>query len=208
MRHSIRFEERTLTPSKIVCVGRNYVEHIHELNNEIPDEIVLFLKPNSSLTERLFVPQEECRFEGELVFLWEGGAIAGVGLGLDLTKIEVQKRLKKKGLPWEKSKAFNHAAVVSEFVALPEEDLSALSLRLSINGDLRQEGGVELMMHKPAALLEEIQTHFALEDGDLIFSGTPKGVGFVELGQRFVGEVLAGERSLLQIEWVAEAAGN
>ncbi len=118
--------------SKIVCVGRNYVEHIEELGNETPESIVLFNKPNSAISDELFYFSEDTRFEGEICFLIENKKINRVGFGLDLTKANIQSYLKSKGLPWERAKSFDGSAVFSEFVEF-NGNLESLKMELFIN---------------------------------------------------------------------------
>jgi len=203
--NTVSFEGRAITPSKIVCVGRNYVEHIAELGNEMPSEMVIFVKPNSAIGAQLQSRHSEpLHYEGELCLLVENNSFAALGFGLDLTKRALQSRLKEKGLPWERAKAFDGAACFSDFVALGDTPLDNLSLQLEINGDLRQEGGYELMMYKPGQILEGIARFMSLDDGDIIMTGTPKGVGQVQPGDRFVGRVLSGEQILVSAEWIAE----
>lgn len=204
---TIVVEEQEWMPSKVICVGRNYVEHIRELNNNIPEELVLFIKPNSSLSSQLFFPAEKARFETEITFLMVEGEPVGVGVGLDITLIEVQKRLKSKGLPWEKSKAFDHSAVMSSFVPMPTS-LDHLWLELHINNELRQKGGVAEMIHKPAAIFEEVGRHFSLENGDLIMTGTPHGVGDLVAGDVFEASLWDGETKLLSHRWEVERRGD
>ena len=178
-------------PSKVVCIGRNYVDHIKELANEIPDEMVVFLKPNSAISATLSAMHndEALHYEAELSFLYQGGQFTAVALGLDLTKREVQGKLKAKGLPWERAKAFDGSAVFSDFVAIPEEGLSQLNLSLVINDELKQQGGVSLMLVKPAEILKELQSFISLEDGDIVMTGTPKGVGVIATEDSFVGQI-------------------
>ena len=178
-------------PSKVVCIGRNYVDHIKELANEIPDEMVVFLKPNSAITTTLSAKHNDdaLHYEAELSFLYQGGQFTAVALGLDLTKREVQGKLKTKGLPWERAKAFDGSAVFSDFVAIPEEGLSQLNLSLVINDELKQQGGVSLMMVKPDEILKELQRFISLEDGDIVMTGTPKGVGVIATEDSFVGQI-------------------
>ncbi|NQY50324.1 MAG: fumarylacetoacetate hydrolase family protein [Colwellia sp.] len=180
-----------VTPSKVVCIGRNYVDHIKELANEIPDEMVVFLKPNSAISATLSAMHndEALHYEAELSFLYQGGQFTAVALGLDLTKREVQGKLKAKGLPWERAKAFDGSAVFSDFVAIPEEGLSQLNLSLVINDELKQQGGVSLMLVKPAEILKELQSFISLEDGDIVMTGTPKGVGVIATEDSFVGQI-------------------
>jgi len=196
---------QSVTPSKIVCVGRNYVAHIEELGNEMPEDMVVFNKPNSAITDilRSQMGGEPLHYEGELCFMVKAGALHAVGFGLDLTKRELQSRLKEKSLPWERAKAFDGAALFSEFVSLPE-NLASLSLELTVDGAPRQGGGVELMMYPPEAILDELAAFITLEDGDIIMTGTPAGVGGIHTGERFEAQVLAAGRSLLSATWVAQ----
>lgn len=191
-------------PSKIVCVGRNYVAHIRELSNDIPDSMVVFFKPNSAIstTLRSQIDNEALHYEGELAFSVNNGQLAAVGFGLDLTRRALQSELKQKGLPWERAKAFDGAALFSAFVPLPAEP-ARLSLRLFVDGALRQAGGIELMLYPPDAILRELATFTTLEDGDIIMTGTPAGVGAVSPGQRFEGQVLYGETLLVSMTWQA-----
>jgi len=204
--NSIKLDSERFTPSKIVCVGRNYLEHIRELGNETPDEMVIFNKPNSSISSTLHATRdgEVLHYEGEICFMRRNGMLHGVGFGLDLTRRELQSKLKAKGLPWERAKAFDGAACFSDFVSLGDTDISSLSLQLEVDGELRQDGGYDLMMHKPAQILAGIQAFMSLEDGDIIMTGTPKGVGQVAAGERFVGRILADGRELVCHEWVVE----
>ena len=202
---SITVDGDTLYPSKIICVGRNYVAHIEELGNEIPEEMVLFNKPNSAISDilRSQMDGQPLHYEGELSFVVRGGALVAVGFGLDLTKRELQSRLKAKGLPWERSKAFDGSALFSEFVTPPEK-LQKLTLELSVDGDVRQSGGVELMMYKPETILQEVSEFTTLEDGDIIMTGTPAGVGPIHTGERFEATVRAAGRILVRAAWVAQ----
>jgi 2-keto-4-pentenoate hydratase/2-oxohepta-3-ene-1,7-dioic acid hydratase in catechol pathway len=137
--------------------------------------MVIFTKPNSSISSRLFAVRDEAlHFEGEICFMVQDGGLHGVGFGLDLTKRELQSSLKTKGLPWERAKAFDGSACFSNFVTPGDIDISSLSLELTINGNLQQSGGYELMMHKPDQILAGIQQFMSLNDGDIIMTGTPQ----------------------------------
>lgn len=200
----IKVGRRRIAPSKVVCIGRNYVEHIEELGNEIPENLVIFLKPNSAISEELQSFQEEpLHYEGELCFLFEEGRFSAVGFGLDLTKRELQSRLKVKGLPWERAKAFDGAVVFSPFVAIADIQPS-LALELDIDGENVQRGDITLMMYKPDTILAEISTFMTLEDGDIVMTGTPKGVGMVHSGQVFTGKVKIGGEIITSAEWQAK----
>ncbi len=201
--NTINFANKVIAPSKIVCVGRNYVEHIYELGNEIPDEMVIFNKSNSALSGELHsFLQEPIHYEGELCFLYQGGKFVAVGFGLDLTKRGLQAKLKAKGLPWERAKSFDQSVVLSDFVAIDKINAS-LSLELSINHTLTQQGEVELMMYKPEDILAELATFLTLEDGDVVMTGTPKGVGLVNRGDRFAAKIVDADTELLSCAWTA-----
>jgi 2-keto-4-pentenoate hydratase/2-oxohepta-3-ene-1,7-dioic acid hydratase in catechol pathway len=201
---SVIVDGKLVTPSKVVCVGRNYAQHITELGNEIPDDMVVFIKPNSAISERLSAKhQESLHYEGELSFIYSQGKFSAVGFGLDLTKRELQNTLKAKGLPWDRAKAFDGAAVFSEFVSI-EQISSDLRLELSINGKLVQSGGIALMMYKPDVILKEIQGFMSLEEGDIVMTGTPKGVGMIQQGDSFEAKVLDEQKQLLSAQWLAQ----
>ena len=203
---------------KIVCIGRNYAEHARELNNPVPDEPLLFIKPATSavhITRPLDFPRNQgaVHFETELAVLIgrpltnasasdAEAAILGYGLALDLTLRDVQSRLKEKGQPWERAKAFDGAAVCSDFVPLTGP-LDALALTLHVDDELRQQGEVNLMLYLPEVILSSVQRTISLEDGDLILTGTPAGVGPVVAGQRFRGSIRAGGQTLVSAGWTA-----
>jgi 2-keto-4-pentenoate hydratase/2-oxohepta-3-ene-1,7-dioic acid hydratase in catechol pathway len=197
----ISLDGQWLTPSKIICIGRNYVEHINELGNEMPTEPVIFIKPNSAITDAMtFDPQEDIHYEAELTFVVQDGALSGVGIGLDLTKRAVQSQLKVKGLPWERAKSFDGSAVLSNFVSIPGR-IEELSLELYINGELTQLAIFDLMLHKPNDILAEVSAFMTCEDGDLIMTGTPKGVGSIQLGATFMARVLSKQQTILENTW-------
>lgn len=197
---TVRFDNTPLTPSKVVCIGRNYVEHIYELNNEIPSSMVVFNKPNSSITDTLRFISDDTRFEGEICFVMMGGKIGGIGFGLDLTKGSLQNHLKTKGLPWERAKGFDGSAVLGDFIPL-KVPLESLRMTLHINDTLVQEATYELMIYKPLEMVREIQTFMSFEDGDIIMSGTPKGVNTYRIGDTFVGRIYSDTRQILEQCW-------
>jgi 2-keto-4-pentenoate hydratase/2-oxohepta-3-ene-1,7-dioic acid hydratase in catechol pathway len=203
--HAIKQRGLTTYPSKIVCVGRNYVAHIKELGNEIPGNMVVFNKPNSAITDTLrsHIDGEALHYEGELAFTVRQGKLDAVAFGLDLTRRALQSVLKEKGLPWERAKAFDGAALFSEFVALPT-DISQLALRLYVDGELRQAGGVDTMIYKPQDIIDELVSFTTLEDGDIIMTGTPAGVGEITPGQVFEGQVLLSDKLLVAMNWLAQ----
>ncbi len=201
--HTIHCQGREIAPSKIVCIGRNYAAHIAELGNDIPEDMVVFLKPNSALGDTLYAaPGEPLHYEGEIAFMVEGGRLAAVGFGLDLTKRGLQTRLKEKGLPWERAKAFDGAALLSEFIPLTVP-LEQLSLELRVNDILRQQGGVALMIYPPQTILDNLAGFMTLEDGDVILTGTPAGVGEILVGDHFQGRVLVDGNALVEASWTA-----
>ncbi len=199
---SIRYHDSKITPSKVICVGRNYVEHIKELNNETPDTMVLFNKPNSAISDTLYYIQEDCRFEGEICFLIKDKQIEGIGFGLDLTKAGIQNKMKAKGLPWERAKAFDHSAVLSEFVKF-EGDIKTIEMKLFVNDTLAQHATYDLMIYKPDEILAEIDSFMSLEDGDIIMSGTPKGVETYKQGDIFKAQILVKKKLILEVNFVA-----
>ena len=203
MLNAVHWDGTDYFPSKIVCVGRNYVGHIQELGNAVPDEPVIFIKPNSALSDTIQAGENGgIHFEAEICFIVRDGQLGGVGFGLDLTRRDIQDQLKAKGLPWERAKAFDGAAVFSPFVTF-NGDINQLRLELFINEQLVQQGGCELMLFKPGLLLTEIQRFLSLEDGDVIMSGTPQGAGPFQAGDRFVGKIFAQETLLVEASWSA-----
>jgi len=196
---NIDLQGQDIFPSKVVCIGRNYTEHIAELNNDTPDEMVFFIKPNSSVSQKLIFPQghESCHYEAEISFLMEEGKISAVGFGLDLTLREVQSELKKKGLPWERAKAFDNSAVFSKFVSF-NDDISKLEVELYINDELKQKGDVSLMINKPSEIIDDAKSFLSFEDGDILMTGTPKGVGKFNIGDEFLGKILYDGKVLVE----------
>ena len=188
-----------LPAGKVVCVGRNYLEHIRELNNAVPETPILFIKPSTSLAAldepiRLPSGRGECHHEVELAVLvgreLRGAdpetarqAVAGYGVALDLTLRDLQNELKKKGHPWETAKAFDGSCPLSPFLepeALPDPQATDLALR--VNGEFRQQGNTRQMMVGIFELMAYISTHFTLRSGDVVLTGTPAGVGPLRSG--------------------------
>jgi len=184
---------------KIVCVGRNYAEHARELNNPVPDEPLLFIKPATSavhITRPLEVPRDqgEVHFETELAVLIGRpltnasareveAAILGYGLALDLTLRDVQTKLKEKGHPWERAKAFDGACPLSPFVPAEKITGDNIHFTLDVNGKRQQTGDTDDMLNPIAPLIAHMSKHFTLEPGDVVLTGTPKGVGPLVSGQ-------------------------
>ena len=203
---SIHCEDKKFKPSKVICIGRNYVDHIEELDNAIPEEPVIFLKPNSAITHEIDLTamsrnKEEIHYEGEISFLVESGNITALGFGLDLTKRTVQSRLKNKGLPWERAKAFDGSAVFSPFKRF-DGNMADVRLELYINGTLTQQGGCDLMLYKPDEILDDVQTFLTLENGDVIMTGTPAGVGKVHKSDEFVGKIYIKDQLFVEHTWI------
>lgn len=209
MMQTIVMNGEKATPSKIVCIGRNYVAHAQELGNAVPAEPVIFIKPNSAISPELKAGlDEEHHYEGELCFLVSEKQLKGVGFGLDITRRQTQQNLKEKGLPWERAKAFDGSAVFSEFITLDDItlgdiDVGQLGITLHINDQLKQQGDVSLMLFKPQHILESIQQFLTLEDDDIIMTGTPAGVGPIESGDTFTGAVHYGGETVLKVQWQA-----
>jgi len=200
---SVRLNGKEIFPTKIICIGRNYVDHIKELGNEVPKEPVIFIKPNSAISAEICSSEsDEIHFEGEISIVVQSGKPVAVGFGLDLTKRNLQAALKSKGLPWERSKAFDGAAVFSEFVTFNGE-VTDLRLELYINERLVQQSGCILMMYKPDEVIAEVKGFLTLEDGDVIMTGTPAGVGPVHAGDRFTGKIFENEDLVIEGSWVA-----
>ncbi len=201
---SIKFDGKEIHPSKIVCVGRNYIDHINELNNEISHEPVIFIKPNSAISHQVYSSQTDLiHYESEMAFLIISCELKAVGFGLDLTKRDMQTNLKNKGLPWERAKAFDHSAVFSEFVSFNGNN-NDLRLEFYINDELVQQGGCDLMMNKPDDLLAEAKTFLSFEDGDVLMTGTPKGVGPVKAGDIYRGNIFAQDKLIVEASWVVK----
>lgn len=199
--HSVAYQHHYLDGSpldlpvgKVVCIGRNYLDHIRELNNAVPETPILFMKPATALLgfdEPIRLPEGrgECHHEVELAVLVGRelrnadaetvcAAIVGYGVALDLTLRDLQNELKKKGHPWETAKAFDGSCPLSPFLkpeALPDPQATDLCLR--VNGAIRQQGNTQQMMIGVFELMAYISTHFTLRPGDVVLTGTPSGVG-------------------------------
>ena len=200
---TVIFDGEPIRPGKVVCVGKNYAAHIEEMASVRAENMVVFMKPATSIGTTLHAQLGEAlHYEGEICLLMKDGAVAGVGFGLDLTKRETQSKLKAAGLPWERSKAFTGSALFSEFVPAPK-DLTRLGVELTVDGELRQRGDVSLMLYPPDVILKELNQFLVLEDYDVIMTGTPAGVGTVLAGEQFQGRVKDGDNELVSGTWVA-----
>lgn len=197
---------------KIICIGRNYVEHAKELNNPLPSEPVFFLKPDTAIIIRnrpFFYPEfsENIHYEAELVLKISknGRHIAEkfaptyyeeIGIGIDFTARDLQQKQKEKGLPWEVAKAFDGSAPMSDFVKLDSlNDQKNIQFHLLKNGEKVQDGNSNLMIFSFEKIISHVSKFMTLKMGDLIFTGTPAGVGPVKIGDRLEG-FLEGEKML------------
>lgn len=199
---------------KIICIGRNYAAHIEELKNEQPGQPVVFLKPDTAQLKGgapFYYPDfsKNIHHEIELVLKIskEGKYIQPqfahryfeeIGLGIDFTARDLQDQCKAKGLPWEIAKAFNGSAPIGEFKQVAElGDLKNLDFHLEINGEVRQKGNTGLMLFDFATIIAYVSQFFTLKKGDLIYTGTPAGVGPVQIGDQLTG--FLGTEKLLHV---------
>lgn len=198
---------------KIICIGRNYADHAKELNNDIPAEPVIFLKPDTALLPKknpFFIPDftNDLHHELELVVRINriGKSIeerfasryyTQVTVGIDFTARDVQKACKENGLPWEKAKAFDGSAPIGEWVDLGDRDIQNLKLELKKNGETVQLGNTKDMLFAVNRLIEEVSKYFTLKIGDMIFTGTPAGVGPVQRNDEL--EAFLNDQSLLKL---------
>ena len=202
--------------SSIFCVGRNYAAHAAELGNAMEEEPVVFLKPAAALLhggQPLQLPafSQDVHYECELLVLIGRDAdnvgeddalqyVAGYGIGLDLTARDVQSEVKAKGLPWTKAKGFRGAACVSDFVPAGALDPLAARFTLQVNGQLRQQGDTTLMRFSVPYIVSYLSQVYGLRAGDVIFTGTPEGVG-----QLHAGDVLQLDLGVVQAQWQVAA---
>ena len=202
--NSVRLGDKLITPSKLLCIGRNYVAHINELNNTIPEQMVVFNKPNSCITSTLSsFHQERLHYEVEICFLIEEEQLSAVAIGFDLTKRDLQSELKSKGLPWERAKAFDGSAVFSRFIPLADIDSNQLQIELFINSMRVQCGQVSQMIYSPETILADLKSYTQLYNGDVIMTGTPQGVGEIHMGDIFLSRLKLDGKTLIEAEWVA-----
>lgn len=180
---------------KIICIGRNYAEHAKELGNEVPESPVIFMKPDTAVLKKgsdFYIPEfsNDVHYELEVVLkISKGGKYIQeenadkhydeIGLGIDFTARDLQSQLKAKGLPWELAKAFDGSAVVSEFYKKEDYDMRNINFSLTKNKAEVQNGNTSLMIFSPEKIIAFVSQYFTLKVGDLIFTGTPKGVGKV-----------------------------
>lgn len=180
---------------KIICIGRNYAEHAQELGNEVPESPVIFMKPDTAVLKKgsdFYIPEfsDDVHYELEVVLkISKGGKYIQeenadkyydeIGLGIDFTARDLQSKLKEKGLPWELAKGFDGSAVLSEFYKKENFNMKNLNFSLRKNKEEVQNGNTAMMIFSPEKTIAFVSQYFTLRVGDLIFTGTPKGVGKV-----------------------------
>ncbi|WP_299800854.1 fumarylacetoacetate hydrolase family protein [uncultured Maribacter sp.] len=191
---------------KIICIGRNYTAHIDELKNERPEEPVVFIKPDSSVLPKqqdFYIPEfsDNVHYEVEvLVKIKKVGKHISkefaptyydeIGLGIDFTARDLQSKLKEKGLPWEKAKGFDGAAVIGEWLPKTDfKDINNLNFKLLKNDEIVQEGNTSFMLWKIDEIIAYVSTFFMLKKGDIIFTGTPAGVGKISPNDYLTGSL-------------------
>ena len=200
---------------KIICIGRNYAAHIEELKNEKPGQPVVFLKPDTALIKGeapFYYPDFSTNIHHEIELVLkiskEGKYIQPqfahryfeeIGLGIDFTARDLQDQCKAKGLPWEIAKAFNGSAPIGNFKSVSEfNDLKNIDFHLEINGEVKQKGNTSLMLFDFATIISYVSQFFTLKKGDLIYTGTPAGVGPVQTGDQLIGFI--GNEKMLHVE--------
>jgi 2-keto-4-pentenoate hydratase/2-oxohepta-3-ene-1,7-dioic acid hydratase in catechol pathway len=191
---------------KIIAIGRNYIDHAKELNNPVPREPIFFLMPDTALlrnNQPFFYPDfsNDIHFEVEVVIKMDrlGKNIAPkfanryykeIGIGIDFTARDLQQKCKEKGLPWEISKSFDGAAPISKFVSLEKfEDINNINFRLELNGEKVQKANTSEMIFKVDELISHVSKYMMIKIGDLLFTGTPSGVGPVKIGDRLTAYI-------------------
>ncbi len=190
---------------KIICIGRNYGDHVQELKNEMPDEPVIFMKPDSSLlrnNDPFYIPEfsKDVHYECELIVRinrlgknieprFASRYYSEIGLGIDFTARDLQTKLKEKGLPWEKAKGFDRSAAIgSEFVSIESlPDVNSIKFELKKNGQTVQRGDSAYMLFPFDDLISQVSKYYTIKIGDLMYTGTPAGVGPVAIGDRLEG---------------------
>jgi 2-keto-4-pentenoate hydratase/2-oxohepta-3-ene-1,7-dioic acid hydratase in catechol pathway len=200
---------------KIICIGRNYAEHVKEMNAPVPTEPVLFMKPETALLQKnepFYYPEfsKDIHHEVELVLKiskmgrhidlqFANRYYDEIGIGIDFTARDIQAKCKEKGLPWEKAKAFDHSAPIGKFLPKTKFPLmDDIRFHLDVNGQKVQQGTTEDLLFSFDHLIAYVSKFFTLKKGDMIFTGTPQGVGPVKIGDRL--EAYIGQEKLLDFE--------
>jgi acylpyruvate hydrolase len=199
---------------KIICIGRNYALHAQEMKAEVPQEPVFFMKPDTALLREnvFYIPEftSDLHHEIELVLrISRAGKhiekkfahkyYEEVGLGIDFTARDIQEQCKKKGLPWEKAKSFDNSAPVGGFIRKDKLDLQDISFELKVNGELRQKGNSRDLLFSFDEVISHVSRYVSLKVGDLIYTGTPEGVGPVKIGDELEGSLNGTSMLSLQI---------
>jgi 2-keto-4-pentenoate hydratase/2-oxohepta-3-ene-1,7-dioic acid hydratase in catechol pathway len=191
---------------KIICIGRNYAQHAKELNNPIPEEPVVFLKPDTAILLKkhpFFIPEHSNDVHHEIEVVVKINRLGKhieprfahkyydeISLGIDFTARDLQSELKSKGLPWEKSKAFDGSALIGKWVDKSIfNDVNNLNFSLELNGNLAQKGSTSLMLWSIDEIISYVSKYFTLKIGDVIFTGTPSGVGPVNINDQLIGKI-------------------
>jgi len=188
---------------KVICIGRNYAEHAKELGNDVPESPVIFLKPETAILQKnkpFYIPNfsKEIQYECEMLVRIErvGKNItekfahkyySQISLGIDFTARDLQLKLKEKGLPWEISKGFDNSAVIGKWLEKSAFNLNNLNFQLDINGQTRQIGNTQNMLFNINQIIAHISQYYTLKIGDIIFTGTPAGVGSVNINDNLIG---------------------
>ncbi len=200
---------------KIIAIGRNYTEHIKELNNEKPDEPVIFTKPETALLQNnapFYYPDfsNNIHYEVEIVLRickhgkyidpkFASNYFDAIGIGIDFTARDLQDKAKDKGLPWALAKGFNGSAPISKFIDKSKfKDIKNLNFSLKVDGETKQQGNTSLMLFPNEEIISYISKFIMLKKGDIIFTGTPKGVGPIAIGNKL--EAFIEEEKLLEVE--------
>lgn len=202
---------------KLICIGRNYTDHIKELENEKPTDPVVFIKPDTSILlkkQPFFIPEFSDDVHHEVELLVKINKVGKyidkkfahkyydeIGLGIDFTARDLQAKLKAKGLPWEKAKAFDGAAVVGKWLLKSKfQDINNINFSLKKNNEIVQSGNTQLMLWKVDEIIEYVSKYFTLKIGDIIFTGTPAGVGKVFANDKLQGFIEAEELFSIKVK--------
>ena len=191
---------------KIICIGRNYIDHAKELNNPVPKKPLVFMKPPSALlvnNKPFYYPEftKDLHYEGEIVLkICKNGRYVQpefahkyyqeVGFGIDFTARDVQAKCKEKGHPWEIAKGFDGAAPMSKFISVDDLNMEAIEFQTLLNGEVVQNGNTKDLIFSFTDIIVYVSQYFRLQFGDLIFTGTPAGVGPVKIGDKLEGRIL------------------
>lgn len=190
---------------KIICIGRNYIDHAKELNNPVPKKPLVFMKPPSALlvnNKPLYYPEftKDLHYEGEIVLkICKNGRYVQpefahkyyqeIGFGIDFTARDIQAKCKEKGHPWEIAKGFDGSAAMSKFISIEKLNMENIEFQMSLNGEVVQHGNTKDLIFSFTDIIVYVSQYFRLQFGDLIFTGTPAGVGPVKIGDKLEGRI-------------------